>query len=475
VRPGARAAARPAPRPVRGRAAPGAAWRRAAAAATAGALGAGPAACNGVLNIDEASVVPPGGAAGATDGGAGGGPGAGAAGAGGDAGGPPAARGQRLALDFQYTCAVLGGDGDVYCWGVNYAGQLGDGTTDGRPEPRPVRRTPGGGPLAGAGGVAVGQAHGCALARGGGVLCWGRNLEGQLGDGSLDDRPVPVPVLAAPGGAPLADVRALAAGSTHTCAVVGDGGEVRCWGDNLRGQLGDDAPDVRASPAPVQGQRGTPLRGAKAVALGAGHSCALLDGGAVCWGQNDDGQLGDGTIASRARPAPVLAAEGGPPLGGVTSLAAGRFHACAIVAEGAVRCWGKNDAGQLGDGTAEARTSPVAVVAAVGGEPLVDARALALGESHSCALVGDAGRVHCWGAGGLLGDGTTVDRSGAAPVASSSGGAPLTGVTSLGLGSGHSCALVGDRDVRCWGSNVAGQLGDGTTADRPTPTPILLP
>ncbi|HEU4407123.1 MAG TPA: hypothetical protein VFS43_17775 [Polyangiaceae bacterium] len=154
------------------------------------------------------------------------------------------------------------------------------------------------------------------------------------------------------------------------------------------------------------------------IAAGTDHSCALVNGGDVrCWGRNDFGQLGDGTTTYRFTPVAMLASPGGPPLAGVQALALGGDHGCALLGGGDVRCWGRNDSGQLGDGTETDRPTPVAVLQAPGGPPLTGAQALALGDTHSCAWM-SGGDVRCWGLNGSaqLGDGTSTERLTPVPV-----------------------------------------------------------
>jgi alpha-tubulin suppressor-like RCC1 family protein len=455
--------------------------------ALAGAMvvaAASAAGCNGLLGIDEASLgATPGGEGGgaafegagggggaAKGGGAGGGAGAGGAGAG---GGGPTSRARGVGAGFQNSCAVVE-SGQVYCWGANAQGELGDGTTDGRPRPRPVVAAAGDAPLTNARALATGSSHSCALVGEGGVRCWGGNSLNQLGDGTTEVRTAAV-VVSSGQGAPLAGVQAVASGQNHACALAGGG--LLCWGLNGSGQLGDGTRANRGVAAPVLRAPATPLAGALAVACGGEHSCAVVGAGEVhCWGGNANGELGDGTTVGRDVPAPVVTSVLGPPLAGVQVLALGSRHGCAAIEGGNVRCWGDNEYGQLGDGTGASQTLPVAVATGPGGGPLAGALALALGSFHSCAVVA-GGEVRCWGrnASGELGDGTTSDRPYPVPVLASPGGPPLTGVRALALGPDHSCAVTEAGEALCWGSNPAGQLGDATTSQRRTPVRVVLP
>lgn len=247
-------------------------------------------------------------------------------------------------------------------------------------------------------------------------------------------------------------VIAVGAGVYHSCALT-DAGAVKCWGNNASGQLGDGTVVNRLTPVTVTGLPS----GVTALAIGAEHSCALNSNGAVfCWGKNTSGQLGDGTTIGRNFPGAVLN------ISGVVAIAAGVNHTCAIISGGAIRCWGYNFFGQVGDGTTTNKlaATPVSGIARGG-------TALALGSFHSCAIV--IGAVKCWGnnANGQLGDGTTVAHitPGAVP-------ALVSGVATIAVGNDHSCALTAAGGMRCWGANFFGQVGDGTTVDRLVPTPV---
>ena len=219
-----------------------------------------------------------------------------------------------------------------------------------------------------------------------------------------------------------------------------------------------DAPPDVAADAPPASCRGQSLRG---LASGIGEfGCAIRCDGAVwCWGANRYGTLGDGTITSRATPAPVHDL-GGP----ATTLAVGFHHACAVVG-GAVRCWGRNDDGQVGGGAGPDQPTPRTIAGLA--RPAVG---LAGGGTHTCALLDD-GSVWCWGGNrnGQLGDGTNVSRL--APGAVRQLGGPAA---ALVAGQYHSCARMVDGDVRCWGSNYLGALNDGSGNDQTRPVTMPL-
>ncbi len=305
-----------------------------------------------------------------------------------------------------------------------------------------------GGACARATAVSAGFSHTCAIA-GGKVKCWGLNDHGQLGDGTTTDRPSPVDV-ALPGNA-----TAIAAGYVHTCAVVGAAKEVWCWGDNTTGALGDGSTTLRTSPVKVGGN----LSGVDAIAAGGGansgtssvtyygHTCALAAGAVFCWGGNESGQLGVRDLASSATPVQVVSSS---LRGAATSLSVGDRHTC-VVDSGAAWCWGANFSGQLGNGgTSQLGTpTPDPQRAVQSGVTTVGA-----GAEHSCAVASSA--LSCWG----------NNASGQVRAGVNSGVEPLPVVLSLGVqptgvagGGNHTCVVGADGSVTCFGANDSGQLG----------------
>jgi alpha-tubulin suppressor-like RCC1 family protein len=298
--------------------------------------------------------------------------------------------------------------------------------------------------------ISAGVDHACLLTGTGGVKCWGWNLFGQLGDRTTTTRLTPVPVFGLGRG-----VSAISAGVVHTCALTSAGG-VECWGRNQFGELGDGTMTNRSIPVPVSGLGS----GVSAIALGLFHTCALTSAGGVkCWGYNDFGQLGDGTRTNSSVPVAVSGL-----VGGVTAIAAGGYYTCALTSAGGVKCWGWNGSGQLGDGTTTMRLTPVDV-AGLGGS----VAELSSGAGHTCASTG-VGGVECWGSNGYgqLGDGTTTTRL--TPVDISGLG---SAVSAIDAGGAHTCALTSAGSVKCWGSNAHGQLGDGTMRDRHAPVAVV--
>ncbi len=337
-----------------------------------------------------------------------------------------------------FACARLG-NGTARCWGFNYVGQLGDGTTV-TPRLTPVAVTG----LTDAMDVVVGDSHACARLADGTVRCWGLNENGQLGDGSFSNSSTPVTVSG------LSTVVELALGWDHTCARLADG-TARCWGRNTGGQAGDGYTSNLNIPTLVSG-----IAGAVSVAAGDQHTCAVLsDGTARCWGVNNQGQLGDGTNTRRLTPAQVSG------LSTAVEVAAGFNHTCARLSDGTAKCWGYNSSGQLGNGTTTNSNVPVAVTGLAGADDLV------LGYSHSCARLTD-GTLRCWGHNSSheLGDGSTAQRT--TPVAVLN----LNGISSLALGEMFTCALPPSGVPVCWGFNEDGELGNGTIVEAASPTPV---
>ncbi len=335
--------------------------------------------------------------------------------------------------------------GGVKCWGSNAAGKLGDGTTTDRLLPVDVTG------LSGATAISVGYGHTCALTAAGGVKCWGANSYGQLGDGSTTHRSTPVDVVDLGSG-----VAAVSVGTYHTCAVT-TAGAVKCWGRNLSGQIGDGGYVNRPVPTTVTGLGS----GMKAVDAGHLHTCALtLAGGVKCWGRNYYGQIGIGGSSQLdvLTPANVVG------LGsGVTLVSAGGDHTCARTDAGAAKCWGADYYGQTGVGGDDRsdRFQPVDVTGAGSG-----VASIAAGHVHSC-LRTSAGAVKCWGWNilGQLGDGRNTDRI--LPVTVPG----LSGVTGLSTGNNHTCVLTAAGGAKCWGDNGYGQLGDDRTRESVHPVP----
>ncbi len=359
-----------------------------------------------------------------------------------------------------HTCALASG-GFVRCWGRGAEGQLGNGTLgDANGVALSPIRVVG---LSGVEQLESGGSFTCALLGEGTVRCWGDGRAGQLGDGTFSIRSIPVAV----GG--LTNTLQLAAGWAHVCSLAFDG-TVKCWGADGSGELGDgttgDPNNVRLSPVAVQS-----ITGATQVTAGGEHTCALIvDGTVKCWGADESGQLGDGSTgdADNRRLTAVAVSS----VTNATQIAAGQRHTCALIADGTVKCWGNNTSGQIGDGTigdaSNHRLTPVTVVG------ITNAVQITAGVSNTCAQLLD-GSIQCWGDNeyGQVGDGS-IFQPRLAPV-------NVVGVTdglNTETGYRHTCSLLKDHSLTCWGWDYFGQLGDGTNGDaystRPTPVSVMI-
>ena len=356
-----------------------------------------------------------------------------------------------IATGGNHSCALLVG-GTLNCWGRNSSGQLGDGTTDERLIPVAVVGLPMA-PTA----LAGGDAHSCALFPGGALFCWGNNSSGQLGNGTTNDSLAPVAVMGLATG-----VVEIVAGFQHSCARLTNG-DVHCWGDNSRGQLGNDSQNGSNVPVTVVGLS----RPAIALAAGFDHTCAVLqDGDVECWGDNARGQLGDGTRDMQIKPVAVQELSDD-----IASLAAGRYHTCALAIDGDVHCWGSSNRGQLGNGSLESSRTPIRVRTL--GE---DAMAIAAGEEHTCAIL-QSDAMRCWGSNRdrQLGEGSpglySVPRL-LIPYRAAGSSAPLAEIPLIVPGRYHTCLTTTQGAVQCWGRNSDGQLGNGS--EIPSTTPVAV-
>ena len=315
-----------------------------------------------------------------------------------------------LAAGYRFTCALTI-TGEARCWGWNEYGQLGDGTTETRLVPVPVK-----------GGVSFRQIAGGA---------------GQLGDGTTTDRWVPAPVATA------LRFTQLTTGVSHTCGLTRTG-SAYCWGWNIAGGLGDGGWADRSLPTPVVGDLSfTEIR------AGGWHTCAIaVTAGLYCWGWNNFGQLGDASTATRNVPIPIG--------GGVEfkQIAAYAYHTCALTSAGEAYCWG----------IIENRLIPTLVP---GGVTFATLSGGGVRGTHTCAVSTD-GPTFCWGVNnyGQIGDGTNITRPVPTRIAGTYAFVELSG------GGEHTCGRTAAAQIYCWGGNFVGQLGDGTTTSRNSPTPI---
>jgi alpha-tubulin suppressor-like RCC1 family protein len=342
-----------------------------------------------------------------------------------------------------HTCGLTA-DSLAYCWGWNFSGELGSGTTT-LTELRPLAVQSGQRWRD----IQPGDAHTCAINAAGRLFCWGDNVYGQVGDGVFSiNRPSPTAVATE-----LTFVQ-VSTGFLYSCAVTASG-SAYCWGFNDRGQLGDGSRTSSRIPVKVLGNLSF-----RHVRAGWNHTCGITTSDmAYCWGRNLDGQLGDGTELSRPRPRAV---GGGRKF---RMIRTGERHTCALTPAGKAFCWGLNAQGQVGDGTSvQERHLPVAVVNGS------DFTTLATGVYFTCGVRKD-GAAWCWGYNGYgqLGGGTDeYTRAVPGPVS----GNLVWQRVNIGATGSHACGITTAGTPYCWGDNFVGQVGDSTTDQRSVPTPV---
>jgi alpha-tubulin suppressor-like RCC1 family protein len=317
------------------------------------------------------------------------------------------------------------------------------------------------------------------LTTAGAVKCWGWNGYGQLGNPANNDpNPTPLDVPGLSSG-----VVAISAGDYHTCALT-TAGAVKCWGGNQYAELGNPTNTDSDNPNPAPLQVTELTSGVAAISAGGlppageSHTCALTTGGAVkCWGNNNEGQLGNPTNAGifyNSNPTPLQVTG---LTSGVGAISAGDSHTCALTTGGAVKCWGDNGSGELGNPTNSGTSyntpnpTPLQVTGLTSGVAAISA-----GNGYTCALT-TAGAVKCWGSNhyGQLGNPTNSGTVNANPTPSDVS-VLSSGIAAISAGSGHTCALTTAGTVKCWGWNDYGQLGNptNTDTDNPNPTPLQV-
>lgn len=351
----------------------------------------------------------------------------------------------QVAAGFQHTCA-LATDGKAWCWGANQYGQLGVLTAGSCSEVGTCARRP----LQVSGGltfirIAAGVTHSCGLTAAGAAWCWGGGNEGGkagfLGNGTILKSTTPVKV------ASDSVFRDISIGLSNTCALTA-AGQAWCWGRNTRGELGDSSQSPRAAPVRVSGT----ARYAK-ISLGVEHTCALsVTGTAQCWGHNRFGQLGTGDVPYnsfglvRTTPGRVLGTSS------LVDLSAGGEHTCALRTDGFVECWGINvSAGQLGD------RSPLTHRGVPG--LILDSLTYTTFSSGTSTICGrtETAAIRCWGGNiyGALGNGDRSVLPEASPVANLG-----SGFTKFSGGGQHMCAINAEQRLFCWGDKKFGQIGN---------------
>ena len=348
---------------------------------------------------------------------------------------PQAKTGLKISAGGTHSCTVV--DDTARCWGGGGSGQLGNDATGDEQVSVQVS-----GLTTEVTQISAGDEHTCAVVEGRAV-CWGAGGSGQLGNDAKSNEDTPVQVVDVMG-TPISGVTQISAGGEHACAVVEK--HAVCWGAGGSGQLGNDAGFNEDTAVQVTGL----TTGVTQVSAGGSHACAVVEGRAFCWGAQNTGQLGNNiTSDTENKSTPVEVTD---LTTGVTQISAGDEHTCAVV-EGRALCWGAGSNGKLGHNRAnpnEDRATPTQVMGLTAGVTQISA-----GDEHTCAVV--EGKAMCWGEGddGRLGRSGNSDQNTAVQVLG------LTaGVTQISAGDKHTCALV-DGLARCWGSDDNGRLGNG--------------
>ncbi len=346
---------------------------------------------------------------------------------------------ETLSAGAGHTCNV-NARGKAVCWGSNSDGELGNGTTSDSPVPSVVR-----GDFLFVS-ISAGFQHTCAVTASAAALCWGDNASGELGSDSGERSASPVLVS---GGLQFA---AVSAGLDHTCGLTTNGAAY-CWGSNEYGQLGTGNKVDSVTPVPVLGGHNF-----KFVRAGVLFTCGITTAGtAYCWGTNAQGRLGNGSKTGSAIPVPVSGALD------FVSISTGDGHACGVTAQGKGYCWGNNEHGELGNGSNSASLVPTPVA---GG---LTFQSLSAGKTFSCGISRE-GAPHCWGWGvdAVVATEADVPANIPAPVFGSRGHV----FKSVTTGQVHACGLTAVGEVFCWGTNKYGQLGNGSTDDSVRPVAV---
>jgi alpha-tubulin suppressor-like RCC1 family protein len=356
----------------------------------------------------------------------------------------------QLDLGYSHTCAITDSGASV-CWGINdeYYRQLGT-TTPEEFFPFPIRPL---GLTNNALKVSTGYDHGCVINSLGETWCWGSGSYGQSGDGEVDHDGFPVQVVN------FANPSLISAGGNTTCGA-NTAGQAYCWGVGTYGQMGNGTNlDVNPSPVAVT------IEPVSKISVGGAYRvCAINTGGAAfCWGADTWGQLGNGApLANSNLPVPVT----GLGAGTMADIAGGGLFTCGLTVGGGVKCWGYNGDGELGNNSTTDSPVPVNVSGLSSG-----VSAIAAGDYHACALMVADGSVKCWGYNGYgqIGDGTDTNRL--VPVAVVGLSAPAVAISG---GGNHTCAVLNNGSMQCWGYNSEGQLGVGDDDPDIALTPVTV-
>ncbi|MEI7917846.1 MAG: prepilin-type N-terminal cleavage/methylation domain-containing protein [Candidatus Saccharibacteria bacterium] len=371
----------------------------------------------------------------------------------------------KVSASYNDTCAVAT-DNNAYCWGMGNFGQLGNNATVGSTVPVAVSTA---GVLSGKTikSISTGNNNSCVIASDNKAYCWGANWYGGLGNNTTTDSSVPVAVNTS-GVLSGKTIKSITVGAYHTCAVASDN-LAYCWGHGNSGQLGNNT--IVDSLVPVAVNTAGVLSGKTVLSLSAGvqDTCAVAsDNLAYCWGSNQYGILGDGT--NNLSSVPVAANTSGVLSGKtINSITASYYHSCVIASDNQVYCWGSNWYGELGNNSTADSWVPVATstTGALSGKTVIS---IANSTFDTCAIASDF-KVYCWGGAdyGQLGNSTFTQSNVPVVVSNTSNFTNQSIISISATDSIHACALAFDNNIYCWGSNIYGELGNGSTTNSNIP------
>jgi len=380
-----------------------------------------------------------------------------------------------VSLGSSHSSAITS-KGRIFTWGYNFYGQLGDGTNINKDIPTEITSKFNLNTGETITSVSLGSNYSSAITSEGRIFTWGYGVYGQIGDGTTANRYTPIEITSNFGLDVGETITSASLGSNHSSAISSEG-RIFIWGSNAFGQIGDGTTTDRYIPIEITGNFslnvGETITG---VSLGSNHSSAITSEGKIfIWGFNSDGQLGDGTTTNRDTPTEITSNFTLYTGETITTVSLGYAHSSAITSEGRIFTWGANANGELGDGTIANRYTPTEITSdfSLSIEEIITS--VSLGINHSAAITSE-GRIFAWGynGNGQIGDGTTTNRYTPTEITSNLSLNTEEIITKVSIGSNHSSAITSEGRIFTWGYNGNGQIGDGTTTNRYTPTEITL-
>jgi alpha-tubulin suppressor-like RCC1 family protein len=348
----------------------------------------------------------------------------------------------KISAGGKHSCGITS-SGMIKCWGANHFSQIGNGTPYFKSSPLEIDTN------IKYSKIKAGDGHTCGVTINGTLKCWGSNVYGKLGYGGTGDKKSAIII---DSGIRYAQIESGKGGvGNHTCGIT-NLGDLKCWGYNADGQIGDGTTSSKQLPTIID----SGIKYSK-MSLGDSFSCGITNSGVLkCWGKNNFGQLGDGTTGNKLLPTTIDT--------GVlySEISAGDNHTCGVTSNNILKCWGYNSNGQIGDATSVNKLTPTII------ESGVSYSKVGLGNNHSCGIT-STGVLKCWGYNnyGELGIGSTTNKN--VPTIVDSG----TIYKSISSSNYHTCGITTNNKIKCWGNNSYGQIGDGTNGTNRT-TPVLI-